>query len=173
MSFSTRHPQSGGGAGKFATTRWSVVQRAGDSHSPECSAALESLCSSYWYPLYVFVRGSGHGPEEARDLTQGFFARLLEKNGWARVARGAGWMKTCRVATFGRTSLSKLGRLFSDAIHEGIPFCLPALWAKVSLRCAAGRPHFGLPRLRAKGEFNAAADSQPRCAPGAEAAIQP
>jgi RNA polymerase sigma-70 factor (ECF subfamily) len=70
---------AGDGARRFATTHWSVVQRAGDSQSPQAGAALESLCRAYWYPLYAFVRASGHGAEEARDLTQEFFARLLEK----------------------------------------------------------------------------------------------
>jgi RNA polymerase sigma-70 factor (ECF subfamily) len=79
MSKPEEHPVSGVGVGQFATTHWSVVQRAGDSQSPESAAALEGLCSAYWYPLYAFVRGSGHGPEEARDLTQDFFAMLLEK----------------------------------------------------------------------------------------------
>src|SRR5271165_2509283 len=69
------------GARRFATTHWSVVLRAGDGGSPESAAALEKLCRAYWYPLYAFVRSTGQGPEEARDLTQEFFARLLEK-GW-------------------------------------------------------------------------------------------
>ena len=52
---------------------------AGDSQSPESTAALEQLCQTYWYPLYVFVRRKGHGHEDSSDLTQAFFARLLEK----------------------------------------------------------------------------------------------
>jgi RNA polymerase sigma factor (sigma-70 family) len=67
------------GAGVFATTHWSIVLRAGDSQSPEAATAMERLCQAYWYPLYAFVRRSGHGHEDASDLTQGFFARLLEK----------------------------------------------------------------------------------------------
>ncbi len=66
-------------AGVFATTHWSVVVRAADSQSPEASAAMERLCRTYWYPLYAFVRRKGHGHEDASDLTQAFFARLLEK----------------------------------------------------------------------------------------------
>ena len=64
--------------GRFLTTRWSVVRNAGRA-SASSSAALSELCEAYWYPLYAFVRRSGHGADEARDLTQGFFARLLEK----------------------------------------------------------------------------------------------
>ena len=56
----------------FATTHWSVVFAA--------AAALETLCGLYWYPLYAFIRRKGHDPDEAQDLTQSFFARLLERD---------------------------------------------------------------------------------------------
>src|SRR5438128_544466 len=69
----------------FATTHWSVVLRAGDSTSSRAASALETLCRAYWYPLYAYVRRCGHDPEEARDLTQEFFARLLEKKQLASV----------------------------------------------------------------------------------------
>jgi RNA polymerase sigma-70 factor (ECF subfamily) len=64
----------------FPTTRWSVVLAAKDRAQPESAQALETLCRNYWYPLYVFVRSSGWAPADAEDLTQEFFARLLEKN---------------------------------------------------------------------------------------------
>jgi RNA polymerase sigma factor (sigma-70 family) len=54
-----------------------VVLAAGRSTSPESSRALESLCATYWPPIYAFVRRAGHSPDDARDLTQEFFARLL------------------------------------------------------------------------------------------------
>jgi len=66
-------------AGVFATTHWSVVLAAGHSSTPGAQEALETLCRTYWYPLYVYVRGQGQGPHDAQDLTQEFFARLLEK----------------------------------------------------------------------------------------------
>lgn len=66
-------------AATFATTHWSVVLAAVDSKAPEFSQALETLCVTYWYPLYAFIRHNGHGPEDARDLTQGFFEFLLKK----------------------------------------------------------------------------------------------
>lgn len=53
---------------------------AGQSDSPEAAIALEELCRTYWYPLYAYIRRHGHSREDAEDLTQGFFARLLEKN---------------------------------------------------------------------------------------------
>ena len=64
---------------RFATTSWTQVLAARESPSTESREALEVLCKTYWYPLYAFVRRQGNGPEEARDLTQGYFAQLLEK----------------------------------------------------------------------------------------------
>jgi RNA polymerase sigma-70 factor (ECF subfamily) len=74
----------------FATTHWSVVLAAGRTESAEAHDALEQLCCAYWYPLYAFVRRQGHGPHDAQDLTQEFFARLLAKNylSTARPERG-------------------------------------------------------------------------------------
>ena len=63
----------------FATTHWSLVAEAGGEASPECRAALATLCELYWYPLYAFVRRKGYQAAEAQDLTQSFFAELLEK----------------------------------------------------------------------------------------------
>jgi DNA-directed RNA polymerase specialized sigma24 family protein len=66
---------------QFTTTHWSVVLSAGlKPSSSESMEALEVLCCAYWYPLYAYVRRRGYGPDEAQDLTQGFFERLLEKN---------------------------------------------------------------------------------------------
>jgi DNA-directed RNA polymerase specialized sigma24 family protein len=64
----------------FATTHWTAVLEAGRGDSPQAHAALEELCRTYWYPLYAYVRRRGYSLEDAEDLTQGFFARLLEKN---------------------------------------------------------------------------------------------
>lgn len=65
---------------EFATTHWSVVLAAREAPDTRATTALETLCRTYWYPLYAFVRRQGHAPEDAQDLTQGFFARLLEKD---------------------------------------------------------------------------------------------
>jgi RNA polymerase sigma factor (sigma-70 family) len=64
----------------FATTHWTVVLSAGSRRSPQSDRALEELCRTYWYPLYAYVRRRGYTREDAEDLTQAFFARLLEKN---------------------------------------------------------------------------------------------
>jgi RNA polymerase sigma factor (sigma-70 family) len=63
---------------QFQTTHWSLVAAAA-SKSPEAQAALEDLCRTYWYPVYAFIRRRGHQPSDAGDLTQEFFARLIEK----------------------------------------------------------------------------------------------
>jgi RNA polymerase sigma factor (sigma-70 family) len=68
-----------GGETPFLTTRWSVVLEAGRG-GEGARAALSELCATYWYPLYAYVRRRGYGAEDAQDLTQAFFARVLEKN---------------------------------------------------------------------------------------------
>lgn len=65
----------------FTTTRWSLVLAARRRDSPDAEAALAALCEAYWFPVYAFVRRSGHTGDEARDLTQAFFTRMLDKHG--------------------------------------------------------------------------------------------
>jgi RNA polymerase sigma-70 factor (ECF subfamily) len=71
--------QAAGGR-RFATTRWSQVLAAGQTSTGESREALARLCESYWYPLYAYVRRWGHDADQAQDLTQAFFAKLLEKH---------------------------------------------------------------------------------------------
>ncbi|MBL9137051.1 MAG: sigma-70 family RNA polymerase sigma factor [Verrucomicrobiales bacterium] len=71
--------QEGVAPGVFVTTHWSVVLAAGRPDSPQSARALEILCRQYWQPVYRFVLRHGHGPDESQDLTQEFFARLLER----------------------------------------------------------------------------------------------
>src|SRR5437762_10118160 len=79
---------------QFATTHWSVVLAAGEGELPQAAEALEKLCRTYWYPLYVYVRRQGNSPEDAQDLTQNFFSRLLEKNYFAKADRDRGMFRT-------------------------------------------------------------------------------
>ena len=65
---------------RFNTTHWSVVLAAATLDSPAATESLQQLCRTYWYPLYAYVRRKGHDPEDAQDLTQQFFARLLQGN---------------------------------------------------------------------------------------------
>ena len=83
----------------FASTRWSVVQ-AGASGEPEQRAALADLCEAYWYPLYAFARRSGASGDDAADLTQGFFERLIERGWVAQADRERGKFRTFLLAAF-------------------------------------------------------------------------
>jgi len=78
----------------FVTTRWSVVLAARNKASPDAAQALETLCRTYWYPLYVYVRSSGYSPPDAQDLTQEFFSRLLSKDYLRAVVREKGRFRT-------------------------------------------------------------------------------
>jgi DNA-directed RNA polymerase specialized sigma24 family protein len=78
----------------FATTHWSVVVQAGAGHSTEGAAALEKLCRTYWFPLFAFVRRLGHEEADAKDLTQEFFARLLERQDFQNVNARKGKFRT-------------------------------------------------------------------------------
>jgi len=68
------------GAHRFVTTRWSLVLAAGQQTNTHSAEALASLCEMYWYPVYAFIRRQGYRAEDGADLTQAFFARVLEKN---------------------------------------------------------------------------------------------
>jgi RNA polymerase sigma factor (sigma-70 family) len=92
-------PLSGG---VFATTHWTVVMAAGRRATPEADRALEELCRTYWYPLYAYVRRRGYSPPDAQDLTQEFFARLLDKHWIASADRDKG-----RFRTFLLTAMSR------------------------------------------------------------------
>jgi RNA polymerase sigma factor (sigma-70 family) len=85
---------AGEGPGQFATTHWSAVLAAGETTSSRSSAALEQLCRTYWYPLYAHVRRNGHGPEDAQDLVQEFFARFLGQHSVRRADRSRGRFRT-------------------------------------------------------------------------------
>jgi len=87
------------GGGQFVTTHWSVVLAARDPASPKSRDALAALCEAYWYPLYAFVRRQGHDAPDAQDLTQEFFARLLEKHYLADVARDKGRFRSFLLAS--------------------------------------------------------------------------
>ena len=66
------------GRSRFPTTRWNLVVAAGDPHKKEARSALVSLCENYWYPLYAYLRRRGYPTDQAQDLTQQFFVRMLE-----------------------------------------------------------------------------------------------
>lgn len=78
----------------FATTQWSAVLRAGEDSSPAARQALEQLCTTYWYPLYAYVRRNGHRPHDAQDLVQEFFHRFLERKYLRHADRNRGRFRT-------------------------------------------------------------------------------
>jgi RNA polymerase sigma factor (sigma-70 family) len=99
MPFSKDQPEFLRAAGSgFATTHWSVVLAARNGDSPQAREAMAALCNSYWYPLYAFIRRQGNGAEEAQDLTQEFFARLLESDFLGSVDRAKGKFRSFLLA---------------------------------------------------------------------------
>jgi RNA polymerase sigma-70 factor (ECF subfamily) len=80
--------------GVFNTTHWSVVVSAGHEFTDQAAVALERLCQTYWSPLYAYVRRCGHNADSARDLTQGFFAELIEKRRLTHADRERGRFRT-------------------------------------------------------------------------------
>jgi len=83
-------PSSQGEQSAFPSTRWSRVVAAADLAAPDARSALAELCSAYWYPIYAFVRRKGNDAEKSLDLTQSYFARLLEKGVLAAADRRKG-----------------------------------------------------------------------------------
>jgi RNA polymerase sigma factor (sigma-70 family) len=94
----SREPDSEAGLAVFTTTQWSVVLEVRHTDPQRALAALEKLCGRYWYPLYAFIRRRGHGPHDAEDLTQSFFAHLLGKNALGHVDRSKGLFRTFLLA---------------------------------------------------------------------------
>lgn len=95
----------------FATTHWSVILTAGTADNPDANAALEQLCRSYWTPVYAWIRRQGRQPEDACDLTQSFFARLIERNTFSLADRARG-----RFRSFLLTSLQ---HFLANDYHRG------------------------------------------------------
>jgi RNA polymerase sigma factor (sigma-70 family) len=104
------------GAAAFTTTHWSVVLAA-QGESAEAKAALEKLCRTYWWPLYGFLRRQGYKPEQAQDLTQAFFARLLRRRDFETVRREKGRLRSYLLTSL-KNFLSKAQRR-ETAIKRG------------------------------------------------------
>jgi len=85
---------------RFEATRWTVVLEAAQSGALGGPEALAWLCARYWRPLYAFARGRGHGPEDAQDLVQGFFAHLIEHRALRGVGRAKGRFRSFLLASF-------------------------------------------------------------------------
>jgi RNA polymerase sigma factor (sigma-70 family) len=97
-------------AAAFCTTHWSVVVAAAKGDSTASAEALEQLCRIYWYPLYAFARRRGCSPEEAEDLSQGFFERLIEKESLKTVAPEKGRFRTFLLTAFSNFAYNERGK---------------------------------------------------------------
>lgn len=86
-------------ARQFVTTRWTIVLTAGRTDTTQAQVALGKLCQTYWYPLYAYVRRQGHSPEDAQDLTQEFFAKLIAKHYLGDVDRVKGKFRSFLLAS--------------------------------------------------------------------------
>ena len=104
----------------FVTTRWSVVLAAQSKSSPASAEALESICSAYWYPLYALVRRQGHTPHDAQDLTQEFFARLLQKDYLQAADREKGRLRTFLRVALKRFLANEWDRLRAQKRGSGV-----------------------------------------------------
>src|SRR5216110_2735518 len=87
--------------GLFASTRWTMVIDAGESQTPPAQAlsALSELCRIYWRPIFLFLRRQGSNPDDAQDLTQGFFAHLIETRAYARADPDKGRFRSFLLGT--------------------------------------------------------------------------
>ena len=88
-----------GAVRQFATTHWGVVLAARDKNDSHASDALEALCRTYWYPIYAYVRRRGYDADDAQDLTQEFFTRLLAKEGLSNVTQAKGKFRSFLLAS--------------------------------------------------------------------------
>jgi RNA polymerase sigma-70 factor (ECF subfamily) len=123
-------------SGRFVTTRWSLVLAARDRAVPGWRDALSDLCRAYWYPLYSFARRLGKDPEEAQDLTQEFFARLLEKDTLRHVHPEKGRFRSFLLAAFKNFVTDEARRASAEKRgggHAPVSFDLPVAegrWAR-------------------------------------------
>lgn len=120
------HP---GGSPAASATQWSLIGAAGDAASPRHEEALEALARRYWYPVYAFARRQGSSPEDACDLTQGFWAGLIERNALARADPARGRFRTFLLTCFKnylRNEHQRRTTIRRGGGREGIPIDAPS-----------------------------------------------
>lgn len=132
----------------FLTTRWSVVVSAQGGGTQEAQSALEALCGAYWYPLYAYVRRLGRSPHDAQDLTQDFFARLIEKDYLRTADRAKGRFRTFLLVALKRFSANEWDRAQAQKRGGGSAF-VPFDTAFAESRYAVEPP----PTLPAEREY--------------------
>ncbi len=104
----------------FNTTHWSLVLQAGAGASDEARAALEKLCRAYWQPLFEYVRRQGHSVEDAQDLTQDFFARLLKKDYFRLADRNRGRFRTFLLSSLKNFLINEWNKSNSGKRGDGL-----------------------------------------------------
>jgi RNA polymerase sigma factor (sigma-70 family) len=110
------------GRTQFATTRWSLVLAASAAGpSPGVDAALATLCETYWYPLYAFLRSRGSSVEDAQDLTQAFFARVLEKDAIKQADPARGRFRSFLLASLKNFAANEWDREIAKKRGGGVP----------------------------------------------------
>lgn len=124
--------------GKFHTTRWTLILSARGERDEDARAALAELCETYWYPAYYFVRRMGHGPDEALDLTQGYFLRMLEDGFLDDVRPDAGKFRSFLLASLKHFMANQ--RRDAAAIKRGGETTLLSLDAELAERRYANEP---------------------------------
>jgi RNA polymerase sigma-70 factor (ECF subfamily) len=110
------------GNAQFTTTHWSVVLAAGQCGTGQSAQALEALCRTYWFPLYAFVCRRGYKEPEAQDLTQEFFARLLEKDYLRAVDRAKGKFRSFLLAALEHFLANEWRRANAQKRGGGVTF---------------------------------------------------
>ena len=107
--------------GRFVTTKWTQVVAAGDASDTRAREALAALCQTYWPPLYSYLRRNGHDREDAQDLVQGFFARLLERGDVRTADPARGRFRSFLLTALKRYAINEHERATSAQARRGSP----------------------------------------------------
>ena len=130
-SLDQEHRSRGTESERFHTTRWSIVRTAGLALIAGARDALATLCQTYWYPLYAYIRRKGYGCEDAQDLTQGFFAWLLEKNLAGKADRERGKFRSFLLASFDHFLAKEWRARVPKNVGAGVSFSR-SIWRQAS-----------------------------------------
>jgi RNA polymerase sigma factor (sigma-70 family) len=123
----------------FKSTHWSVVRKASNPDLPSAVEALSQLCRDYWYPLYAFVRRRGYSHEDAQDLTQEFFARLVEKHFVQKADQARGRFRTFLLSSLGNFLNNEWDK--RKTIKRGGQCCFVS-WEKLGAEARYGQEPF-------------------------------
>lgn len=131
-------------ASAFLTTQWTMVRQAANSRSPESDRAMETVCRHYWYPLYAYARRFGKQPEDAKDLTQGFFHLLISGDAFKKANPELGRFRTFLLSSF-KNFIQKEHRNATRIKRGGTSPHLPMEWDEAEGRYAHEPPDHATP----------------------------